>query len=100
MQDKETLMAWLQKVEEAIEALGQLQEGLPDVKPVDNGKILQVIQGEWALTKALPDTVDDLEGDVGLLQTDVQTLNRKMDEIYDGLLDMRTSLNDILRGAR
>lgn len=100
MQDKETLMAWLQKVEEAIAQLEELSEGLPDVKPIDNGKILQVIQGAWTLTKALPDTVDDLEGDVGLLQTDVQTLNRKMDEIYDGLLNMRTSLNDILRGAR
>lgn len=72
-------------------------DGLPEVTENDNGALATVVNGAWDKSKSIPNRLGTAEGDILSLQGDMLTVQQRLDEIYDGIIQLSLTLNAINR---
>lgn len=70
---------------------------LPAPLEGQNGYVATVINGEWKASGSVPLRLTDLEGKDLVYQANFQSINQRLEEIYDGIVQLSVEFDSINR---
>ena len=94
----EVLCKVVAAMNELIES-GNVSGTLPAPVEGEEGWLATVIGGEWKASDALLGRVSTLEGNDLTYKANFISINKRLDEIYDGIVELNVLLNSINRTA-
>lgn len=95
--NQDWILEQLKKVADELEEVKKTVGTVPPATPDQNGFVATVIAGEWKASDNIPSRVRAIEADNLSIRADLQTINDKLKEIYDGMTRMTQMLNEINR---
>lgn len=87
------LLATVKELSKRLEVAGVL----PAPVEGQNGWLATVVDGEWMASGVIPEKVSALEGAQLINTANFESINRRLEEIYSGIVDLSQAFDDINR---